>query len=69
MFAVTMATPIKTITAYRDVLESDANPLIPCPEVHPLESLVPKPTSNPPRNSLHTCTEVVQNPVGESVRV
>jgi hypothetical protein len=29
MFAVRIATPMKTITEYRDVLESEANPLIP----------------------------------------
>jgi hypothetical protein len=42
---------------------------MPCPEVHPLESLVPKPTSNPPKANLHNCTEVDQKPVGERVRV
>lgn len=69
MFAVKMATPMNTITALKDVVDSDASPLIPCPEVQPSDSLVPKPTSRPPRASLQTCSEVIQKPEGDSVKV
>jgi len=69
MLAVTIATPIKTITALSEVVDSDARPLIPCPDVQPSDNRVPNPTSSPPRASLQSCTELVQNPVGESVSV
>jgi hypothetical protein len=38
---------MKVITAAKERLLNLANPQIPCPEVHPLPSLVPKPTKNP----------------------
>ena len=69
MLAVTIAIPMKTITALSDVTDNDARPLIPCPDVHPSDSRVPNPTSNPPRANLQSGTEVFQNPVGEIVRV
>jgi len=32
--------------------ESEDIPQIPCPEVHPFESLDPKPTKTPPKSNL-----------------
>ena len=69
ILAVTMAMPINTITALSEVVDSDARPLIPCPDVQPSDNRVPNPTRRPPRASLQSCTEVVQNPVGESISV
>ena len=69
MFAVIIATPINTITAIMEVLDRDAIPLIPCPEVHPLDSRVPNPTKSPPNAILQSWTVVVQKPVGDKVNV
>ena len=59
----------KVATAYSEVVDNEANPLMPCPEVHPFESRVPKPTRKPPNASLHHCTEVVKNPSEDNVIV
>lgn len=54
-----MPTAMKVRTAYSEVTESDARPLIPCPLVHPIESLVPSPTSTPPNASHHKFMVVI----------
>ena len=51
---------MNVITATSEVVESDAKPLIPCPDVQPLDNLVPNPTRKPPTASLHQSTEVVK---------
>ena len=56
---IRIPTPINVITAYREAVEREASPLMPCPEVQPRESRVPKPTRKPPRASLHHCTDVI----------
>ena len=60
--AVNIPTVMKVITAKSEVVESDAKPLIPWPDVHPLDNLVPKPTRKPPIASLHHSTDVVKKP-------
>lgn len=65
--AVTIPTARKVMTAYKEAEDRDANPLIPCPEVHPWESLVPNPTRNPPNTKRHHWTVVVKKPSGDSV--
>lgn len=60
--AVNIPTAINVITAESDVVDNDAKPLIPCPDVQPFDSLVPKPTKNPPNASLHHSTVVVKKP-------
>ncbi len=45
---VSMPTIIKVIVAMIDLKENLLIPLIPCPLVQPLLSLVPKPTKTPP---------------------
>ncbi len=60
---------MKVSTATAEVDDSDAKPLIPCPDVHPFESLVPKPTRNPPIASLHHSTDVVKKPSAANVMV
>ena len=60
--AVSIPTVMNVITATSEVVDNDAKPLMPCPDVHPFESLVPKPTRKPPIASLHHSTDVVKNP-------
>ena len=66
---VVMPTAMKVTTAYRLVTESEAKPLIPCPEVQPLLSLVPNPTRKPPSTNLQRGMELTQKPSGEIVTV
>ena len=67
--AVNIPTVMKVTTAKSEVVDSDAKPLIPCPEVHPFESLVPNPTRKPPIASLHHSTDVVKKPSAANVIV
>ena len=67
--AVIVPTIIKVMTARMEVVDRDAAPLIPCPEVHPLERRVPKPTKKPPNASRHHWIFVNQNPSDEIVIV
>lgn len=67
--AVNIPTARKVMTAYKEALEREAKPLIPYPEVHPCESLVPNPTRNPPNKRRHHCKEVVKKPAGDNVIV
>lgn len=67
--AVNIPTVMKVITATSEVVDSDAKPLMPCPDVQPFESLVPKPTRKPPIASLHHSTDVVKNPSAARVIV
>jgi len=53
MNAVKIAIIKKVITAKKEDNENEARPHIPCPEVQPLENLVPKPTKKPPRARRH----------------
>ena len=60
--AVNIPTVMNVITATSDVVDREASPLIPCPEVQPFDSLVPNPTRNPPIANLYHSTDVVKKP-------
>jgi hypothetical protein len=60
---------MKINTAYTLVVDNEANPLIPCPDVQPLLSLVPNPTKKPPKINLHNGNELTQKPSGENSKV
>ena len=49
--AVTIPVATNTVVATMDRRENRLTPHKPCPEVHPLPSCVPKPTSKPPKTN------------------
>lgn len=59
--SVATAIPVtkKQQTATNDRSENRGNPQTPCPDVQPLDSLVPKPTKTPAKAKSYLCNPAV----------